>query len=561
MNTFNFDSQGDPFGSPCAKKSLLNLIPVIPTPTLYGEDGTSEDRVSFLTNLLYSIGDEDDNHSCLSDSPTPMSDDPMDGIFSEKDRESLFSLRKPPKDLFATTDVRKKGASRPPNISGGLGQNKTKRDLRKLEDFAVEQLRPTVFSNQLYIFDSTHWTPIGPRECRVYLRTLFKQYGIDDTITTSEHDKIYELLLCNPDIQREKDFSAPPHCLNLVDGVLNLSSMRFCGHESREDFLHCLRLSYMDIRQASYGEVFEGFVDRNSQSNPHFREQILELVMLTLLGYDVKRFFVLLGPSNTGKTEFIRFLMELVGRENVASISGISDFSNRFTTSALEGKLLCTCLDLPDAPLPAIAVGTMKQLVGDDPVKVEAKYKDSRTIYRKPLLVFCGNHPILIPNISKEKALINRMVVIPFGEPVKLEEQRQHLYQLLLEEAPYIVNKAILAYRELMNRNFIVTLADTPDEYAPQDARDSYRSVQYFVDNYLTFDETSEITTTKMYQVYEELIMDGSAVQMTCIEFSKMLSEILEQYGDQVTRLKRAGKTRQRGYRGISLSYPSVDTE
>lgn len=123
------------------------------------------------------------------------------------------------------------------------------------------------------------------------------------------------------------------------------------------------------------------------------------------------------------------------------------------------------------------------------------------------------------------------MVVIPFGEPVKLEEQRQHLYQLLLEEAPHIVSETIQAYRELMDRNFIVTLADAPDEYAPQDARDSYRSVQYFVDNYLTFDDTSEITTTKMYQVYEELIMAGSVTQMTCIEFSKMLSEILEQYG------------------------------
>lgn len=284
---------------------------------------------------------------------------------------------------------------------------------------------------------------IGPRECRVHLRTLFEQYELDDTIMTSECDKIYELLLCNPNIQREKDFFVPLHCLNLTDGVLDLSTMQFGDHGRREDFLYCLKLSYKDIKYASYGAVFEGFVERNQQSNPNFRKQILELVILTLLGYDVKRFFVLLGQSNTGKTEFIRFLMELVGRENVATIAGISDFSNRFTTSALEGKLLCTCLDLPDAPLPAIAIGTMKQLVGDDPIKVEAKYKGNRTIYRKPLLVFCGNHPILIPNISKETAILNRMVVIPFGEPVKLEEQTQHLYQQFLEEAPYIVGEAI----------------------------------------------------------------------------------------------------------------------
>src|SRR5699024_9520922 len=113
-------------------------------------------------------------------------------------------------------------------------------------------------------------------------------------------------------------------------------------------------------------------------------------------GYEAKVFYVLLGESGTGKTQFGRFLEELLGRKNVESLSGVHDFTNRFTTSALEGKLLATCLDLPDEPLPFIAVGIIKQFVGDDPIKVEAKYKNSHTIYHKPLLLFAGNHPIRI---------------------------------------------------------------------------------------------------------------------------------------------------------------------
>ena len=80
---------------------------------------------------------------------------------------------------------------------------------------------------------------------------------------------------------------------------------------------------------------------------------------------------------------------------------------------------------------------SLKQFVGDDPIKVEQKYKDSRTIYQKPLLLFAGNHPIRISNITQEQALFNRMVVIPFQNPVAPAQMRQQLYKSLLEEAPY----------------------------------------------------------------------------------------------------------------------------
>ncbi len=177
---------------------------------------------------------------------------------------------------------------------------------------------------------------------------------------------------------------------------------------------------------------------------------------LTLTGYEVKAFYVILGPSNTGKTEFGRFLLELRGRENCASLGGIQDFARQFTTSALDGKDLVVCLDLPDEPLPAVAIGMTKQIVGDDPIKVEAKYKNSKTIYRKPILLFCGNHPIRIPEMAKEQALLNRMIVIPFSNPVKIEEHQEHFYLKLLEEAPYIISQAALVYRDLMERNFVL---------------------------------------------------------------------------------------------------------
>ena len=123
----------------------------------------------------------------------------------------------------------------------------------------------------------------------------------------------------------------------------------------------------------SSGPYFEHFAAQIGNNDLQVRQQLLELIALAITGYEAKVFYVLLGPSNTGKTQFGRFLEELLGRENVASLAGVHDFSNRFTTSSLEGKMLATCLDLPDSPLPSVAVGVIKQVGGDDPIKGGAK--------------------------------------------------------------------------------------------------------------------------------------------------------------------------------------------
>ena len=212
---------------------------------------------------------------------------------------------------------------------------------------------------------------------------------------------------------------------------------------------------------------------------------------------------------------------------------------------------MATCLDLPDEPLPFIAVGIIKQFVGDDPIKVEAKYKNSHTIYHKPLLLFAGNHPIRIPNISKEQALLNRMVVIPFSNPVPVQEQTPKLYELLLKDAPYIVAQAIQAYRQLYQRNFAVTRVPLPDEYAPQDGREGYQAVTQFVSDCCLFQADREIATKSLYLAYQNYADKNSLATISQIEFARKLSDYL-QTRPGVTSCKRV-RNGARGYQGIGL--------
>ncbi len=440
---------------------------------------------------------------------------------------------------------------RPPDISGGLGRNRQKRDIVDLEKYITKRLTLMAYKNELWMFDAPCWRHLDFHKAISCFRRLLDEDGLSSVLTTSEYREVYRLLLGNPDIRQEVDIEPPPHCLNLRDGTLDLLSMELYPHDPEDGFFTFLDLNFGDIQASNEGQTFEAFVSQIGNCDRAIRQQLLELVALAVTGYEAKVFYVLLGESGTGKTQFGRFLEELLGRKNVESLSGVHDFTNRFTTSALEGKLLATCLDLPDEPLPFIAVGIIKQFVGDDPIKVEAKYKNSHTIYHKPLLLFAGNHPIRIPNISKEQALLNRMVVIPFSNPVPVQEQTPKLYELLLKDAPYIVAQAIQAYRQLYQRNFAVTRVPLPDEYAPQDGREGYQAVTQFVSDCCLFQADREIATKSLYLAYQNYADKNSLATISQIEFARKLSDYL-QTRPGVTSCKRV-RNGARGYQGMGL--------
>ena len=440
-----------------------------------------------------------------------------------------------------------------PDLSQGLGKKQDNLNLVSLENFAAANLRLMVYQGELCEFSPPCWKRLSSRECNVRLRSLFHAHNLDFCITGREYKEIYQLLLSNPSMQQETEFPPTLHKLNLVDGTLDLKDFSFYSHDPKDGFFSYLNISRDELLQANTGPVFEQFVQDISNRNPDIRQQLLELIALAIVGYEAKVFYALLEPSNSGKTQFSRFLVELLGHEQVVNISGIQELGSKFAMANIEDKRLCLCPDLPDAPLPAAAIGTMKQAVGNDSIKIEAKYKNPKTIYKKPLYIFVGNHPIRVPNMSNEEALLNRMVIIPFAAAVPKEQRTENLYKALLAEAPYIVSQAIKAYRNLVLNHFSVTRTQVPPEYQPEDSRKSATFVTDFIQGYCILDEAAEISTNQFFQAYQARCHTEGEDPLSKIEFSRLCSEILQRY-PSVVPLKRLHGQDLRGYRGIRLT-------
>lgn len=75
---------------------------------------------------------------------------------------------------------------------------------------------------------------------------------------------------------------------------------------------------------------------------------------------NIKYFFLLYGPSNTGKSQLAVFLQELIGKAYSLSIRSINDLGDRWTTGNMFGKKLCTCLDIPNHSLSAETISSLK---------------------------------------------------------------------------------------------------------------------------------------------------------------------------------------------------------
>ena len=469
------------------------------------------------------------------------------------ERDTEIPVGKPIEEKLFCKLVAKKSPT--PDISKGLGKRQEKRDISQLEQFVVNSLPLMMYEGELCLYKPPYWRKLNRMEAETEIRAFLEQEYLADCLTESEYRKIYNLLVINSDIKEEGRLTSPSGKINMLDGTYDLQTRELLPHNAEDHFFSCINVRGQEMSTCD-GDTFETFVQNCSDGDPVIRRQLLQLVALTILGRPYKHFFVLLGESNTGKTQFGRFLEELVGRANIETVRGVHDFADRWTVGSLEGKLLGTCLDLPDGPLPATAVGIIKQVVGDDPVKGERKYHESSTFYEKPLLLFAGNHPIQIPHMEKEQALLNRMIVIPFRNPVPESSMRQELYKDLLEEAPYIVKEALIEYYELEQNNFQLARSELPPESMPCDSRAGYRSVGQFLIQDCEFQEDVETSTQALYDAYT---FENQGYQLSFTDFSRLLRENLSKYPN-VKFIKRVGGKDTRGYLGIRLKQGSQET-
>lgn len=200
---------------------------------------------------------------------------------------------------------------------------------------------------------------------------------------------------------------------------------------------------------------FDHFLIRISGGDNAIISLIWEMIGY-LLSNDMsaKAFFVLQGVGDSGKSVLGNLISKMFNPEALANLD-IYRFKDRFSTSALRGKRLNVCMDLPRAQISREAIGVIKMLTGDDTITIEEKFKSMESYKPTCKLLFGSNFPLM--PADNDAAFRARLVVIPFQYSIPKEQQDKHLLEKLLFERSAIAVKAMDAYLRLKAQNYQFT--------------------------------------------------------------------------------------------------------
>lgn len=315
-----------------------------------------------------------------------------------------------------------------------------------LEKLFVERMRVCRVGSTIYMHNNEYYQEKQEHEIktaiRAFLRDVLQQRG-----DVYQIDNVATLLRSEPEIE-VVDIDEFNHLICMENGVLNLQTMELLPHSPQFFLTWQLKARY-DLNAVC--PVFQGFLKQVSGGDPDLIQRILEAMGYILLapGNEAKRFFVLQGKGDTGKSVLGSLISSFYDESLVGSVDALR-IGDRFSLSALVGKRLNIAMDLTDAALKEQSVAILKQITGNDLVTVEQKYHDPYAAKIRTKIVFGTNH-ILRVN-SNDKAFTQRVMLIPFQYPVPKERQDIFLLDKLQAEKDGIFLLALQGYASFLKR-------------------------------------------------------------------------------------------------------------
>jgi P4 family phage/plasmid primase-like protien len=250
--------------------------------------------------------------------------------------------------------------------------------------------------------------------------------------------------------------------------------------------------------------MFQAYLE-GVQPDPKAREVLQMMAGLSLLpdtSYEV--IFILYGEGGTGKTVFLYILTNLIGKDNVCTLS-LNKFVEKHSTHLLTENLLNIVGDLPTAGngvnLNQIE-GILKDIASGGNIPVERKNKDPLTAPAIARCVFASNS---LPSFAdRSDGIWDRLRIIPFNQKFRdSEKQNPNLkYDIVKNELPGIFNWALEGLNKLRKlRRF----PDAPDGIKlVAEHRLNCDHEKQFLSEYYELSNGSYVVKADLYNHYRE---------------------------------------------------------
>ena len=214
--------------------------------------------------------------------------------------------------------------------------------------------------------------------------------------------------------------------ITFKNGTLDLAENKFYNSFFKEDY-NTVKVpwNYNAKLKNKRPEKLDKFLDL--MLDEETKELVYELIgAIFMKKYLPKKFFLLYGPGNNGKSTLLQLITALAGEnENVSyvSLASISDAENRFHRIQLKDKLVNVCGEIP--PTYVIDTDVLKMLTGTDTVIAEQKGIDPiRFENFANIFMNCNKVPRFSDNT---KGFRDRFTIIPMTKDFKANVQNKSI--------------------------------------------------------------------------------------------------------------------------------------
>ncbi len=270
------------------------------------------------------------------------------------------------------------------------------------------------------------------------------------------------------------------------NGVYNIRTQKMRPASPDDYFLTFNDITFDQESALNGGKVTEQFFEDFSGGNQEIKDLAWAIIGAILSqGNAFKKYFIFYGASDTGKSVLGNVIETLVGKANCAHFS--MNRLSGFETAQLVGKKLNSNLDLSAVELSDLGVFKMLTGGGLDTIDCQKKYGRFVTLHTNEIkMLFATN---ALPKVSADEdptSFFGRMILLPFLNSVPAERKSPHLAECLMGEKDYIIQKAMKAYRRLLDNNFAFPHCETAEKIVAAHSKADKKSDP--LDEFVRFD-------------------------------------------------------------------------
>lgn len=368
-------------------------------------------------------------------------------------------------------------------------------------------------SDEMFIYDSLKkcYQPYGEKIIKAFLLNNF-----NERIGRTAYNEIIHSIQGKTYIARTQ--LNPLGLFPCQNGILDLKTMNLLPHSP---IYYTTYIAPIQFGEGYYPNKFLEFLAQVA-----LPEDIAEIQKM--FGYCLiptqnhQKAFLFVGSGSNGKSVLLNVLTEVLGKQNVSTLSLHEIEKEKFALPVMYGKMANICADL--SSLSIASLSKFKQITGGDNLYLERKFREGMADSIGAKLIFSANE---VPYSKEgfEPAVLRRWCIFEFKNKFEGAKKDTHLLEKLTteEEKAGILNWAIEGLKKLNEEGF------SNDEKTQKLLMDYGDPLIGFSQNFL-FERDNIVPKEDVYAWFCEFLSekyDMKKERLTLVQFNRRIRGFL----------------------------------